>query len=271
MYFTLSRKIEVNRRINETLEEITRAIFKNWFVDFDPVRGKMQGRDPSLVPEVAALFPAALMETDNGEIPEGWHFGPISELADLNPETWSQADYPPEIEYVDLANTKWGEISDVQVFERTDAPSRAQRVLRPGDTIVGTVRPGNGAYALIGREGLTGSTGFAVLRPKQPTGREFVYLATTQQNVIDHLAHLADGAAYPAVRPQVVAGVEAIIAQSDVRSAFSKITAPLLDRIELGRSESRTLAALRDLVLAKLMSGEIRVKDAETLLGQAGV
>jgi type I restriction enzyme S subunit len=264
-------KIELNRRMSETLEGIARAIFKSWFVDFDPVRAKMEGRDPGLAPEIAALFPDRLVETDKGEIPEGWESRAISELADLNPESWSRADYPSQVEYVDLANTKWGEISDVQMFERADAPSRAQRVLRPGDTIVGTVRPGNGAYALIGREGLTGSTGFAVLRPKRKTDREFIYLAATQRSVIDHLAHLADGAAYPAVRPQVVAGVETTLADPDVRSAFSQITGPLLDRIELNRFQSGTLAALRDLLLPKLMSGEIRIRDAEKLLGEAGV
>jgi type I restriction enzyme S subunit len=268
---SLDDKIEVNRRMSETLEGIARAIFKSWFVDFDPVRAKMEGRDPSLAPDIAALFPDRLVETDKGETPERWESRPISDLAELNPESWSRADYPPQVEYVDLAKTKWGEISDVQMFERADAPSRAQRVLRPGDTIVGTVRPGNGAYALIGREGLTGSTGFAVLRPKRQTDREFIYLAATQRSVIDHLAHLADGAAYPAVRPQVVADVEATISDPDVLPAFSKITGPLLDRIELNRSQSRTLAALRDLLLPKLMSGEIRVKDAEKLLGQAGI
>jgi len=266
---TLDDKIEVNRRMSETLEGIARAIFKSWFVDFDPVRAKLEGRDPGLAPEIAALFPDGLEETDKGEIPEGWESRPISELGELNPENWSRSDYPPQVEYVDLANTKWGEISDVQMFERADAPSRAQRVLRPGDTIVGTVRPGNGAYALIGREGLTGSTGFAVLRPKRQTDREFIYLAATQRSVIGHLAHLADGAAYPAVRPQVVAGVETTVADPEILSAFSKITGPLLDRIELNRSESRTLAALRDLLLPKLMSGEIRVKDAEKLIDQA--
>src|SRR6202034_3209241 len=115
------------------------------------------------------------------------------------------------IKYVDLSNTKWGRIHEVMEYTREEAPSRAQRILRPGDTIVGTVRPGNGSYALVGINGLTGSTGFAVLRPKSAECREVVYLAATSRENIDRLSHLADGGAYPAVRPETVAGTELLI------------------------------------------------------------
>ncbi len=84
------------------------------------------------------------------------------------------------------------------------APSRAQRILRIGDTIVGTVRPGNKSFALIADEGMTGSTGFAVLRPLERDFRHFVFLAATSPENIERLSHLADGAAYPAVRPDIV-------------------------------------------------------------------
>ena len=92
----------------------------------------------------------------------------LGDVAHLNPESWSKTNNPSSVEYVDLANTKWGVIESTQHFSWKGAPSRARRVLRPGDTIVGTVRPGNGSYSLIGDDGLTGSTGFAVLRPLHP-------------------------------------------------------------------------------------------------------
>ena len=110
--------------------------------------------------------------------------------------------YPAYIRYVDLSNTKWGIIQAIDAYSRADAPSRAQRVMRTGDTIVRTVRPGNGSFAMIGENGLTGSTGFAVLRPKQPHYRELVYCIITSAEIIERLSHLADGAAYPAVLPQ---------------------------------------------------------------------
>jgi type I restriction enzyme S subunit len=262
----LDDKIELNRRMNETLEETARAIFKDWFVDFGPTRAKMGGRAPYLSADIWSLFPDRL--DDEGK-PEGWSVGALSDITSLNPESWSRANYPETVNYVDLSNTKWGTIEVVAHVTADAAPSRAQRILRPGDTIVGTVRPGNGSYAFVSAQGLTGSTGFAVLRPIKEIYREAVYLAATSKENIDRLAHLADGGAYPAVRPELVAGTELIAAPEDLFSAFSFATGGLVDRAEANKRENRTLSDTRDLLLPKLMSGEVRVKDAEKLIGEA--
>src|SRR6266850_4457390 len=82
---TLDDKIELNRRMNETLEAMARALFKSWFVDFDPVRAKAEGRDPGLPKPLADLFPARLVDSELGEIPEGWEVAPLSECVDVNP------------------------------------------------------------------------------------------------------------------------------------------------------------------------------------------
>jgi type I restriction enzyme S subunit len=255
----LDDKIELNRRMSRTLEAMARALFKSWFVDFDPVRAKAEGRAPGLPAEIADLFPDRLVDSELGEIPEGWEVGTLADFAALNPESWSKDTRPEVIRYVDLSNTKWGRIETVTTHTRHDAPSRAQRVLRPGDTLVGTVRPGNGSYALVAEEGLTGSTGFAVLRPQKAEWAEFVYLAATAASNIDTLAHLADGAAYPAVRPEVVASTPVVRPDDSVLGEFSRYAAPALARMAQGERESRTLAALRDALLPKLLSGEIDV------------
>lgn len=173
-----------------------------------------------------------------------------------------------EIMYVDLSNTKWGKINSVDVYVGLEAPSRAQRVLRPLDTILGTVRPGNGSYALIAEEGLTGSTGFAVLRPTRPEYAEFVYFAATAPENIDTLSHLSDGGAYPAVRPEVIAETPVVCPPREVIGHFSKIAKPIQSRYAASERESRTLTALRDTLLPKLISGEPRIKDAERIVGQ---
>ncbi len=257
----LDDKIELNRRMNETLEEMARALFKSWFVDFDPVRAKMESRDPGLPKHLADLFPNRLVDSELGLIPEGWEVKALNYCADLNPESWSRISYPESVEYVDLANTKWGIIEAIQYYFWKDAPSRAKRVLRSGDTIVGTVRPGNGSYSFVGHEGLTGSTGFAVLRPIHPRYRELVYLSATSAENIEHLAHRADGAAYPAVRPNVVGETRVITpsVDTDILNFFSMTVAPIINRMESNKIESRTLAALRDALLPKLISGNMRV------------
>jgi type I restriction enzyme S subunit len=259
----LDDKIELNRRMNETLEAMARAIFQDWFVAFGPTRAKMDGRPPTLAPDLWALFPDRL--DDEGK-PEGWTSDTLARVADLNPEAWSSRTMPSEIEYLDLSGCKNGEIEELQVLRREVAPSRAQRVLRAGDTVVGTVRPGNRSFALIGRDGITGSTGFAVLRPKHPSYRESVYLAATADDSIAFLAHRADGAAYPAVRPDVVAGLPIIWPGHACLVAFSSVVAPMIDRAHANRVESRTLATTRDLLLPCLMSGELDIRDAERAL-----
>ncbi|GIX10633.1 restriction endonuclease subunit S [Elioraea sp.] len=268
---TLDDKIELNRRMSATLEAMARTLFKAWFVDFEPVRAKAEGRWhkgeslPGLPAHLYDLFPNRLVETEQGEIPEGWRWGTLAESADLNPEVWPRATRPKTIAYVDLANTKWGRIESIQTFDATEAPSRAQRVLRARDTIVATVRPGNGSFALVPHDGLTGSTGFAHLRPHRDAS-SVVYLAATSAENIERLAHLADGAAYPAVRPESVAATPLPIADSAVMGEFERRTADWLGRMAGADNHSRTLSALRDALLPKLISGELRVPDAERFL-----
>ena len=265
----LNNKIELNRRMHQTLEKMARALFKSWFVDFDPVRAKMDGRwfSGELLPGLPAciynLFPSQLVDSEMGEIPNGWEVKSLRHYAILNPESWSRTNTPKEVEYIDLANVKSGVIKSTNHYLWKNAPSRAQRILRPGDTIVGTVRPGNKSYALVGGSGLTGSTGFAVLRPLRPEYRELVYLASTAPNNIKYLAHRADGAAYPAVRPKVVSdtGVAVPLADKnvDILNQFSNIVAPIVDKMLSANIENNILAFQRDTLLPKLMSGEIRV------------
>ena len=261
---TLNDKIELNRRMNETLEALARALFKSWFVDFDPVRAKLAGRDPGLPKHIADLFPDRFVAPELGEIPEGWEVGTIEDIASLNPESWSTRNAPEEVIYVDLSNTKWGCIEKLETYPWKAAPSRARRVLRHGDTIVGTVRPGNGSFSLIGRDGLTGSTGFTVLRPKTPSDAELVWCAATSQDNIDRLTHLADGGAYPAVRPEAIAATTLPLADCATRGAFSSVAASLLNQADANKQQSHTLAALRDALLPELISGDLSVKDAET-------
>ena len=239
----LDDKIELNRRMAETLEEIVGTLFKSWFTDRDGPPRHLASRKTS----------------------NSWQQGALSDIASLNPESWTPAVPPDKVAYVDLSNTKWGVIERIEAYAWRDAPSRARRVLRPGDTIVGTVRPGNGSHALVGVEGLTGSTGFAVLRPKEDFDALFVWCAATSKSNIGRLAQLADGGAYPAVSPQAVAATKITLADVATRRRFSDLTAPLADRMLAAYGETHKLAKLRNALLPKLVSGEIRIQDAEEL------
>jgi len=255
-------KIELNRRTNETLEAMARAIFKDWFVDFGPTRAKAEGRAPYLASEIWDLFPDALDDEDK---PVGWEVGSISDLADTNNQSWTARNHPEFVDYVDLSNAKWGNIDAITTLAWEDAPSRARRIARAGDTIVGTTRPGNGSFAYISQDGLTVSTGFAVLSPREQVYRDVVHIAATRPENIARLANLADGhgGAYPAVKPNEVSDTELMLPGDSIFTVFAELVAPLRVKIESAKTESRTLAQTRDLLLPKLMSGEIRLRDAE--------
>ena len=162
---TLDDKIELNRRMNETLEAMARALFKSWFVDFDPVRAKAERPRPRPPQTPRRPVPGFLRGLGAGRDSEGWEVRTLADFASMNPESWSKETRPDVINYVDLARTQsGGSIEAVTKSTRQhDAPSRAQRVLRSGDTIVGRGRPGNVPVPSSPGDGLTGSTGFAVL------------------------------------------------------------------------------------------------------------
>ncbi|MGM0856239.1 MAG: restriction endonuclease subunit S [Pseudomonadota bacterium] len=316
---SFENKSLINHQINQTLEEMAQALFKSWFVDFEPVKAKIAARqrwqtlqpenepsspvcyaaelneqtavvdldtymnraamqaisgktaaqldalrveDPELynkLYETAALFPSAMQASELGEIPEGWGAGQLSSFAYLNKESWTKRTIPSEIEYIDLASVKGGIIESTTLYNSEDAPSRAKRKLSEGDTIVGTVRPGNRSFAFIKRSfvGLTGSTGFAVLSPKKEMFSEFVYIAATSDEAIGYLAHLADGGAYPAVRPEVVLNIKSVIPSSLVMDRFHQATRCYFDLSESFKDEGFTLSRTRDALLPKLLSGEI--------------
>lgn len=268
----LDDKIELNRRMNHTLEEMASALFRSWFVDFDPVVAKADGRAPfGMDAATAALFPDAFVESEEGPIPEGWTWSTIGSVATLNPENWRASDAPDVITYLDLSNVDRGRIGELREVPFAEAPSRARRRLQDGDTIFGTVRPGNRAYALVldPVDNLTGSTGFAVLRPNRGAWRSLIYLAVTQRESVETLAAVAEGSAYPAVNPSFVADTVIAKPPTTVAEAFEREAGSHLALCHHAIEQSRTLAALRDTLLPQLLSGTIRLSDAERLVGEA--
>lgn len=263
---TIEDRIDCLSETNATLEAIAQALFKSWFVDFDPVRAKAEGREPEgMDAATAALFPCELEDSELGPIPKGWRVGTLEDVSDLNASKWTARKHPEIVKYIDLSGVNRNRIETFTEFEFDAAPSRARNHLREGDTIVGTVRPGNRAYAYIHapEENLTGSTGFAVLSPKEPYLSSFVYLAATSDEAIERFTNLADGAAYPAVRPGVVASTPCVLPSDSVLAAFAEISVPMLEGIAKNSTRAGVLAELRDTLLPRLISGKLRLPEAE--------
>ena len=258
----LDDKIELNRRMNATLEAMARALFQSWFVDFDPVRAKLDGRPPTaLDPATAALFPEHFAHGEHDMLPVGWRLAAIEEVCAINAWTLSKNDDLETLEYVEISEVSRGNIANIATYPRGEEPSRARRRLRHGDTVLSTVRPDRGSYflALNPPENRVASTGFAVLTPtKVPWS--FIHAALTLPEVSKHLGQMADGGAYPAVRPEVIGAMQvALPNEPKILEAFHRLCAPLFEQADANRTQARTLATLRDTLLPKLLSGELSV------------
>jgi type I restriction enzyme S subunit len=231
-------KIELYRRINETLVTICRDVFEAWFGDAASA-GSGQGSKAVTVGDVA----------------------------EVNARTLSAADHLENIHYIEISGVSRGEVLEVTEYARGAEPSRARRRLRHGDTVMSTVRPERGAYflSLWPNDSFVVSTGFAVLTPTRVPW-SFLHVAMTQASVFAGLGHLADGGAYPAIRPDVIQSWPIPCPQNGrLLEEFHAVAGPLLERAERNRRESRTLVQVRDALLPKLLSGEIRMQDAQGL------
>lgn len=269
---SLDESILTLQHQNTALEAIAQRLFRSWFVNFDPVHAKAAGKEPeAMSAELAALFPSEFEDSELGPIPKGWCAGSLHDVSLLNPEAWASRNHPAEVFYIDLSGVKKNVFSEVTRYTFDEAPSRARRVLRKGDSLYGTVRPGNLSYGYIGAnlEGLTGSTGFAVLRPKAAVNAEFVYCAMTLKENIERLVLLAEGAAYPAVRPEIVHAQKVALPGNSLMTAFHDVTRNLFEQHALNQALIARLGELRDHLLPRLISGKLSLEEAEQAVEEA--
>lgn len=260
----LDDKIDLNRRMNETLEAMARAVFKDWFVDFGPTRAKMEGRAPYLAPEIWALFPDRL---DNEGKPAGWNGDGLMELIELNPpERLPKGNFAP---YVDMAsvptNGSWPEPPIPR-----EAGSGAR--FRNGDTLFARITPclenGKTAYIECLPEDAVGwgSTEFIVMRARPPAPPELAYLLARDDRFRAHAIRSMTGTSgRQRVQADALRGFALVRPSGALLSSLGELVSPMFRKIASNARESETLADTRDLLLPKLMSGEIRVKDAEKL------
>jgi type I restriction enzyme S subunit len=261
----LDDKIELNRRMNRTLEDLARGLFRSWFVDFDPVTKNGSAKPPAAPHD---LFPIRLVDSPAsssfGPIPDGWSVGCLGDWCDVNAHPIRDRPSVGDFHYIDISSVSRGNLDGPRSLPWKDAPSRAQRLVAHGDTLWSCVRPNLEAYLLLHHPASdwVASTGFAVLSPRSGA-RSFVYLATTQPDFIDYLTARAEGSAYPAVRPDAFTGAPLVHPPEPVVKKFESIVGPWLDRCGENREEAKKLAALRDALLPQLLSGEIRLREAE--------
>ena len=266
---TLDDKIELNRQMNETLEAIARAIFKSWFVDFDPVRAKMEGRMPAgMDAATATLFPSAFQDSPLGKIPEGWEIVSLPEAIEVNPRrVLKKGTTAPYLHMQNLPTQ--GHRPDNWTHREFNSGTKFIN----GDTLLARITPcienGKTGFVDFLAEGEVGwgSTEYIVFRPKSPLPVEFGYYLARSNDLRTFAIHNMTGTTG---RQRVPASCfdyyQFPVPTTPIAQQFSEIVQPFMEKIRVNSEQSRTLSQIRETLLPKLLSGKIRVDDVDKRL-----
>ena len=256
---TLDDKIELNRRMNETLEAMARALFKSWFVDFDPVRAKAERRDPGLPKPLADLFPDSFEDSALGEIPKGWEVKSLDEIANFLNGLALQK-YPPgegaTLPVIKIAQLRKG---DTDGADRCNTDLPPDYVTNDGDVLFSW----SGSLECVlwaGGKGALNQHLFKVTSTRFP--KWFYYLCVHQH--LPDFRHIAAGKATTMghIQRHHLTDAKVIVPGSAVFNAADKVIAPLIEQVMQRRVETLTLATLRDTLLPNLISGELRLPES---------
>ena len=243
----IDNKIELNKRINDNLEQQAQALFKHWFVDFGPFKN------------------GDFVESELGMIPKGWRVGKLGEICTTNKRTLSSKNAPNVIEYLDTGNIIANKIDNIQILHKGQdkIPSRAKRLVSEGDIIFSTVRPNQRHYGLLMNPSpsLVVSTGFVVITAIWSGFRYFIYHFLTQNSIIETLQAIGEQSVstYPSINSNDIENLKIIIPKIEDVKDFADICCYFYCKIESIKLESHRLATLRDALLPKLMSGQIKL------------
>jgi type I restriction enzyme S subunit len=262
---TLDDKIELNRRMNETLEAMARAIFKSWFVDFDPVKAKAEGKTlKGLSREIANLFPDSFIDSPLGPIPKGWKAGCLGDIAQNPRRSVQPEDNKRDGVYIGLehmpqrsiALDSWGEAGQVTSNKFS---------FRAGEILFGKLRPYFHKVGVAVHNGIC-STDILVVCPKSDEWFGFLLGHLSSTEFIDYTTAHSTGTRMPRTNWKDMANYPIVVPMGDGAACFDRIVRPHINKIRTNILESRTLASIRDALLPKLLSGEIRIADADTFI-----
>jgi restriction endonuclease S subunit len=258
--------IEVNRRMNETLEAMARAIFKDWFVDFGPTRAKIEGRARYLAPEIWAIFPEAL---DDAGKPDGWISSTIGQEVDVvggsTPSTKEPQFWGGDIAWAtpkDLSSLTAPVLLGTERQITSAGLSQIGSGLLPTGTVLLSSRAPIG-YMAVSQIPTAVNQGFIAMVCQRRLSNVFVWL-WTQANM-ETVLQKANGSTFQEISKANFRPIAVTVARPDVLRAFDETVSPIFSRIVSNEMENRSLAEARDYLLAKLTSGEIRLRDAEKI------
>lgn len=264
----LDGRIALLRETNTTLEAIAQALFKSWFVDFDPVRAKLDGRVPEGMDEVtAALFPSEFEESENVLIPKGWQLGMLGDIADSIRNQIQTDVMNADILYVGLEHIprkslgldKWGTANGL---------ASAKSCFAKGNILFGKLRPYFHKIVIAPFDGIC-STDVLVCKAKNADFDSFVALHLFSSELVAYADRLSNGAKMPRVSWKDLVDYELVVPSEAIAIAFNALIQPMFEKITANVLDVQTLISLRDTLLPSLISGQLRLPEAETILEEA--
>ena len=260
----LDDKIELNRKMNATLEAMARTLFQSWFVDFDPVRAKLEGRKPEGLDEAtAALFPDSFQESEAGHIPKGWEVCPLSEKIQLlsggTPKTSEPTYWNGDIPWYSVRDAPsetdvWVMHTDKHVTKLGITNSAAQ--VFPEKTTIISARGTVGKLALTAVPMAMNQSCYGV-RGIADYGDYFTYYSLRKATA--QLQQRTHGTVFDTITTRTFSTLDCLFPSPKITTAFDRLVEPLLGRIRSNLNQSRTLATLRDMLLPKLLNGDLNV------------
>ena len=270
---TLDDKIELNRRMNETLEGMARALFKSWFVDFDPVRAKAEGHDAGLPKKIASLFPDRLMDSELGKIPEGWRVEPIGEMVKVvggsTPSTKVPEYWGGEFCWStpkDLSGIRSPVLLDTTRRITNRGLSTISSGLLPVDTLLLSSRAPVGYLAIV-KVPVAVNQGFIAMPPGDRLSSLFL-LFWCELN-LERIKERAGGTTFQEISKANFRPIPLIVPADEALASFDAKVGPMFESMVSNERESHCLVALRETLLPGLISGELRVPHAEKVVGRA--
>ena len=248
----LDDRIDLLRQTNTTLESIAQALFKSWFIDFDPVRAKAEGREPEgMDAATAALFPSEFEESELGLIPKGWKVGMIGNVCGNLRAQAKPSEISPSTPYIGLEHMPRKSIAlpDAGTAEGLES---GKFWFERDDVLFGKLRPYFHKVGLAPCPGIC-STDILVIRPRVPENLAFVAMHLSSDEMIAHTTRLSNGARMPRTNWQDIAAYEIVLPKPSVMVAYNEIASPLFERIYANIESARTLAELRDTLLPRLI------------------
>lgn len=256
-------KIELNRRMNRTLEKMAAAIFKCWFIDFDPVHTKAEGRNPNLPSEIADLFPDAFEDSDLGPMPKGWTPGKLADIADNPRRTVKPSDVPPTTPYIGLQHMPRRCIA-LDAWGRADEVSSGKSKFKEGEILFGKLRPYFHKVGIAPIDGVC-STDILVVVPKSPEWHSYILSLVSSKAFVDYTDSHSAGTKMPRTNWKDMGIYPLALPPKSLVKMFQYYIAAFHQRISLGVRQNRRLAGLRDTLMPKLLSGEIKLPEAEAV------